>query len=636
MDVYVSGRRVRIDPAASIGKGGEADVFDIGNRTVLKLYKTPDHPDYAGLPEEQIAARDRLSAAQDKLRAMPRDLPDGVVGPVDLATDRGGKKVVGFTMRHVEGAEVLLRYAEPAARRGGLSVAHAISALRELHRTVAALHARGVVIGDFNDLNVLVRDGRALLIDADSFQFGAFLCRVYTERFVDPAICDASLSHPRPVRPFTPESDWYAFAVMLTASLLCVGPHGGVFRPADPAARVPQAARPLRRITVFHPEVVYPKPAVPLGMLPDDLLGELERVFVHDARGVFPRHLFEDLRFTRCAGCGAEHARAVCPGCVLTARAAVKQTTVVRGSVTATRVFATRGVILFATVQEGALLWVAHEGERYLREDGAEAFAGGLDPLLSFAVQGRTTIVGRGAEAVALTPGRAPERLAVDVFQGRSVLGANARRRYFARGGRLCRGGTGNGAGASVAARLANETEERIGDVLAGQTRLWIGDRFGLGFYRAGTLSVAFVFDAERGGLFDTVRLPFLPGEITDADCVFDHETAFVSIAARHRGRAIHQCIAVARDGAVLAAAEGPGDDGSWLGAVRGKCAVGGVLLAPSDGGVARVEVRDGALVETRAFPDTEPFVDSSTRLFAGQGGLFAVSDNEIHTLRIA
>ena len=389
------------------------------------------------------------------------------------------------------------------------------------------------------------------------------------------------------------------------------------------------------RLAVFHPDVQYPRPAIPLRVLPDDLLAELEAIFVRDRRDPFPRALIDDLRWTRCAACGAEHARAVCPGCVLTAKAAVKETTVVRGEVTATRIFTTRGVIVLAALQDGALRWLAHEGERYAREDGAEVARGGLDPALAFAIHGRATIVGRGASAVTIAPGRAPERFAADVFRGRPVVGANARRRYWARAGVLYRGGSTT-AGDDLAARLDRDTAARIGDVLAGQTRFWIGDRFGLGFYRAGTLSVAFVFGAERGGLVDTVKLPFLPGEILDADCVFDADRAWVLFAARHRGRTVHQCVVVGAAGDVLASAQADGDDGSWLGTVGGKCAAGGCLLAATDGGVVRVDLRDGALVETRRFPDTEAFVDAETRLFAGSRGLFAVGEREIHLLRIA
>lgn len=635
MKVYLGNQRITIDPARAVGKGGEADVFDLGDGTVLKLFKGPDHPDIAGAPEEQRAAEERISTHQRKLREMPRDLPASVVAPLDLAFDRRGGRIVGYRMAFIQGAEVLLRYGEPAARKAGLLANDAISALGDVHAAVSALHARGVVIGDFNDLNVLVRGGRGFIIDADSFQFGPYPCRVFTERFVDPRLCDPALSHPVPVRPYDAASDWYAFAVMLTASLLCVGPHGGMFRPRDPALRVPHAARALHRITIFHPEVVYPRPAVPRAALPDDLLEELHAVFVRDARRPFPRALLDDLRFTRCAACGAEHARAVCPSCVVTAKAARRETTVARGRVTATRVFATTGVILAAAAQEGQLRWLSHEEGRYVREGGEVVLRGSLDPRLTFAIQGNATLVGRGPEAAVIAPGRAPERFAADVFQGRAAFAANGRRRYWAHGGRLFRSGVA-ATGEDLAARLAREAPDRAGEVLAGQTRFWVGDRFGIGFYRAGTVSVGFVFGAERGGLCDTVKLPFLPGEITDADAVFDGDRAIVFLAARAGGRAVHQAVAVREGGVVEAAAQEEGGGEGWLGTIRGKCAINGCLLSATDSGIARVEIAGGAFVETRRFPDTEPFVDAETRLFAGAPGLYAVGPHDVHVLRIA
>ena len=55
---------------------------------------------------------------------------------------------------------------------------------------------------------------------------------------------------------------------MLMQCLLFVGPYGGVYRPKDPAHRV-REARPVHRMTIFHPEVQYPKPAIPYGTLPE-------------------------------------------------------------------------------------------------------------------------------------------------------------------------------------------------------------------------------------------------------------------------------------------------------------------------------------------------------------------------------
>jgi hypothetical protein len=634
VDVYLRKKRLRIDPSSSIGKGGEADVFDLGDGSVLKLWKTPDHPDLAALPDEQDAARARIEAQQDKIRAFPRGLPERVIAPAELCTDRSGSRVVGYTMPFVAGAEVLLRYADPAARRGGLAADDAIAALLDLRATVERLHALGVTVGDFNDLNVLVRDRRAFVIDADSFQFGAFLCRVFTERFVDPLLCDPALDSPVLGRPYSAASDWYAFAVMVMQSLVCVGPYGGVYRPADKAARVAQAARWRRRLTVFHPEVVYPKPAIPYRVLPDDLLHRLHLIFERDLREPFPRRLLEDLRWTRCPLCGGEHAREACPTCAATPPAASKDLISVRGEVRATRVFATKGVILAAAIDGGALRWLAHEGDRYVREDGAVVLEGPLDPGLVFALQGTATIVGRGAQAVVISNGAAPERFAADVFRGRPVVAANGRFRYFAEGGRLLRRRARGGA-TGVAALVEEHATSRIGDVLVGQTPFWVGERFGFGFYRAGTAAVAFVFDAERAGLKDTVKLPFLPGEIVGAECSLDHERAWLFLAAEHRGRTVHQCVVVLRTGEVEAAAQGESGDGSWLGTLSGRAAAGGFLLAATDAGIVRVEPRAGALVETRAFPDTEPFVTATTRLFPGDPGLFAVGEREIRLLHI-
>jgi hypothetical protein len=76
-----------------------------------------------------------------------------------------------------------------------------------------------------------------------------------------------------------------------------------------------------------------------------------------------------------------------------------------------------------------------------------------------------------------------------------------------------------------------------------------------------------------------------------------------------------------------------PGRAIRWLGALRGKVAAQGMLLAATDAGVTRIEVERGALRKTRDFPDTEPFVDSGQQLLAGRDGLYLASRREIAAL---
>lgn len=45
--------------------------------------------------------------------------------------------------------------------------------------------------------------------------------------------------------------------------------------------------------------------------------------------------------------------------------------------------------------------------------------------------------------------------------------------------------------------------------------------------------------------------------------------------------------------------------------------------------------MNNGKLIKVREFPDTEPFIDSSSHLFAGQDGLYVVDGKEIRVLKI-
>lgn len=548
-EVLVAGKRIRVQPSQSIGKGGEADVYDIGGGVALKIFKAPSHPDLQGFPDDQRAAAERLRIAQRKLREFPRNLPSVVVAPVDLASDRNGK-VVGYTMRLVADAEPLARLAEPAYA-GPRDIP---GLFLGLHEAVEALHQAGIVIGDFNDLNVLVTEARPHLIDADSYQFGPYLCGVYTDRFVDPVLCGPTGAL---ARPYSTQSDWYAYAVLLLQSLLHVGPYGGVYRP------LPPTERRARRITIFHPDVIYPKPAVPYRSLPSELLAYFRDVFERDRREPFPRRLL-----------GARPA----------AVAAVPLPAF-RGRVVATSLYTTTGTIL--RIAPGA--WLVHEDGEFRREDGSVVARGPVRPGHRYRFSGRRTFIGS------------------DGFD------ANDRGKYWIRDGQLW------------------AEHGYIGDVLAGQTRFWVGPEFGLGFYRAGNLNVGFVFDAAHRGIRDDLKLP-IAGRLLDATCRFGAGRGWLFLRLEISGCVVHRCVLVRRDGTIEGVAEAPKDDGSWLGTLRAKCVAGPYLFAATDAGIVRID----GLAVSREFPDTEPFVDSACMLAADPRGLMVARGPEIFLLSIS
>lgn len=283
--VRLQGKRIALDDSMLLGSGGEGDVFSWNGRA-LKIFHQPTR------------------ARADKIRAFPRALPPNVLAPQDALEDERSD-VVGYAMALAPSAVEMIRFGQRKWREGKLSNAEVASAFRLLHATLVSLHARGIVVGDLNDGNVLVSDLRPYLIDADSMQFGAFPCVVGHERFLDPRLFGVDLER---APAFAPGTDWYAFAVLLFTSWLYVHPFGG-----SHAAHRTLLRRAEARCSVLRDDVKLPPAAAHFRVLSDDMLDWFSRVFERDERGAVPEALLAT-RWSRC-GCGTEHARARCPEC---------------------------------------------------------------------------------------------------------------------------------------------------------------------------------------------------------------------------------------------------------------------------------------------------------------------------------
>ncbi len=615
--IEIAGRTVRLDTNHVIGQGGEATIYRLGADQALKLYKSPADPEYATSPAQQAAARIRLREQQHKLLAFPADMPSEVVGPIDLAYQAG--VVVGFTMSRVENMDVLMQYGNRSWRdASGIDANRVVQMFRQLHKVVAAVHQKGVVIGDFNDLNVMTDSDAVRLVDADSMQFGGFNCQTYTSRFLDPLLADTDalvLSSPH-----NENSDWYAFFVMLMQSLLYVGPYGGVHRPRA-GARLQHDQRVLKRLTLLDDDVVYPKPALPFGLLPDDMQRYFEQVTKYDQRGVFPADQFDNLRFTGCTSCGVYHARSVCPQC--SAPGAVRQVVTVRGEVTAHRVFRTEGKIVQAAMQNGALRYLYQEGESIYRENDRRLMNATLSPELRFRLCGDQTLIGHGATLLTVdADGDEVSRQTIDQYQQRlPMFDTNSSAAFWLQNGQLVQ-----------TARLGNRY---IGDILPSQTVFWVGERLGCGFYRAGQLVRGFVFTPDRRGINDQVDIE-IRGQLVDAMAAVTDSRAWIFTTTKEKDQLQHRVQVVDASGCVLARASAESGEDSWLGhGIRGHLATGTALFVATDDGLVRLTVDGDSVVIERTFPDTEPFVRSGNHLLPGPGGIYVVSHRDITLLTI-
>ena len=594
MDVYLSGKRVRVSDTDLLGEGGEARVYRLG-AAALKLFH----------PAQDRLAQQLLDQKLLKLAQFPKGLPAAVMSPMELATDKAGR-VVGYTMPLVPGAEDFGRLAQRKWRVGMVSNAGLTAVFRELHSLVEGLHAARVVIGDFNDGNVLFcpslqPSAQVALIDADSMQFGGFPCPVGHERFLDPRLYGVDLSTaPR----FDDGSDWYAFAVLLFQSLLSVHPFGGTH------AKLPTLLRRAEaRHSLMKSDVVVPRLAVPPKVLPDDLLHWFLAVFEKDARQTFPSSLLQ-LSWTTCT-CGLEHARAVCPECRALGPLVTRQVLRSQGRCTARTAFETYGRVLHAVMQ-GGLRYLAEENGTLRREDGTIISTQLSGAHRRYGIAGPVTWIADGEGHVEKWQAdRLVERTQTSLRHHWPVLASATTATYRQEQAWL----------------IEQHSGARVGQVLEGQTWLWTGERLGLGFYRAGGLTVSFLTRVGKAGLKQLAGITW-SGRIIDADAVFDAKHALLTVVCADGGKdTVHRWL-IDEAGVVLARSSG---------GVAGHAALlsGRVVLA-TDGGLVAMKNDSGVLIEAMQFQDTQPFVSAGDELLPNaDGSLFVVGARDITQLTL-
>ena len=200
----------------------------------------------------------------DKLAAMLANRPDdptakqnhtSIAWPAQRLLGDDGRPV-GFLMPRVENARSLFDVYNPKSRLQTWPLFHygyLVRTARNLAIAVRALHARGYVLGDLNESNVLVNAQTLVtVVDTDSFQVRAgqrvFRCVVGKPEYAAPEIQGADFK----TIDRTPEQDHFALAVLIF-QLLMQGTHPfagrftGVGEPEVPARRIAAGHWPYAR-----------------------------------------------------------------------------------------------------------------------------------------------------------------------------------------------------------------------------------------------------------------------------------------------------------------------------------------------------------------------------------------------------
>ena len=146
---------------------------------------------------------------------------------------------------------------------------------------------------------------------------------------------------------------------------------------------------------------------------------------------------------------------------------------------------------------------------------------------------------------------------------------------------------------------------------------------------------MGFVFDAQTGTMRNDLNMPSILGQLVDARCYLSDGYAWFFYQQLAGGHTTNHCVVIDRKGIVVATANTVSNDGSWLGNIGAKCAVGSLLFAATDEGIVQLKLDGSQIVEARSFPDTEPFVNQNCEIFVSQEGMYVVDPHRILRLEI-
>ncbi|MEP6538881.1 MAG: hypothetical protein ABJF23_26335, partial [Bryobacteraceae bacterium] len=291
-----------------LGRGGEAAVFAVTGEPglVAKVYHK--------------ASFDRVTKLQAMIASPPSDPTAGqnhvsICWPRTLIFDRS-QTCVGFLMPRVDFAvsEPLFKLYNPKDRwraRPGFTWRYLLRSAVNISSTVEAIHAKGYVVGDLNESNLMVAETALVtLVDCDSMQVpqpsgqGFFRCPVGKPEYTPPELqgrdfstTDRSAAH-----------DNFGLAVLVFQLLMeGIHPFAGVMRLTDMSLeeRIRRGESPYAGSRIMKPMPIAP----PVEILPREIQGLFWRCF-HD--GHSNPQARPDAREWRIALMAAEQDLAVC------------------------------------------------------------------------------------------------------------------------------------------------------------------------------------------------------------------------------------------------------------------------------------------------------------------------------------
>lgn len=285
----------RLEVGALLRRGGQGEIIDVV------------HPQGAVFKRIHASVLTADTTYPNRIQLMVTNRPSGwqergsqhvmLAWPTDVVVD-SHNRFTGFLMPRIDTARTveLHEVANPSSRRQGSGPSawvrgftwrYLVRTASNLSLATASLHDAEVVIGDFNERNVLVwDDARVTLLDCDSMQITderagtRYLCIVGRPEFTAPELLGTDWRSTVRAR----SSDLFALAIHLHQLLLEGGhPFDGVWSgPGEKPKRHVLAREGIWAHGTDH-RLAPPPGTVTASILPDEIRGLFSRAFVDGA-----------------------------------------------------------------------------------------------------------------------------------------------------------------------------------------------------------------------------------------------------------------------------------------------------------------------------------------------------------------
>lgn len=203
--------RSRVDGLNKLAEGGEATIYELDSKTVIKIFK----------------ANVDINKKEDKVKhfiSIKNQFPKNVIGPEEVVTING--KFAGYAMRKLIDAEDLHMLTKPKYLTAEkLTNQDVLKIITDFGSDLGKLHATGIIVGDISDYNFQMNGKTGYFIDVDSWGIkDKYAPDAYTEMFT----CPDSYSSNGSIK-FSLENENYNFAVLAFNMLTRIHPFGGTY-----------------------------------------------------------------------------------------------------------------------------------------------------------------------------------------------------------------------------------------------------------------------------------------------------------------------------------------------------------------------------------------------------------------------